>query len=286
MAKISHVLVSAFLSLSAFAASGFAQDAEPRTLATVNGDAITEEDLVLLMQELPPQVQQQVQTQGVGALYPQLLKVLISQKLIGDKAREEGMDQRPEIAKRIDTIISAYLYGVYLEETASAQITDDLLQEEYQKTVSALSGEEIRVSHILVETEEEALEIVGLITEETAAFEDLARERSKDPGSGANGGDLGWARKGMFVPSFEEAAFNLQVNTFTDTPVQSQFGWHIIWVKEKRPLTPPPFEQVERQLRDQLIQTRAQAIVDEAIGAADVQRFDLNGDPLASPTGQ
>ena len=278
MHTFTRTALGAALAFSITTSAAFAQDEEARTLATVNGTPITEVEMVMLLRELPPQVQQQ----GIGPIYPQLVELLIAQKLMADRARAAGLDARPDIAQRLNAMATSYLYGVYLEEIATSEITDAMLQEEYQKTAAAMGGTEINVSHILVETEEEALEVVGLINNGTP-FEDLARERSKDPGSGANGGDMGWARKGMFVAPFEEAAFALQPNTFTDVPVQTQFGWHVIWVKETRPVAPPPFEQVEGQLREQLVQARARAIVDAEVAAASVERFDLEGNPMLAP---
>lgn len=259
----------------------FAQDATPRTVATVNGKAITEVEMAMLMQQLPPEALQG----GIAPIYPRMVEQLIGQRLMADRAISDGFDRRPEIALRLEALKTAMLYTLYIQEAAAADITDAMVQEEYGRVASSMGGDEINVSHILVDTQEEALEIVGLINNGTP-FEDLARERSKDPGSGANGGDLGWARKGMFVGPFEEAAFGLRANTFTDVPVQSRFGWHVIWVKEVRPLSPPTFEQVEGQLREQLVQGRIAALIDAAIADAQIQRFDMNGDPMPAPAAQ
>lgn len=260
---------------------GFAAQAQTggKTVAVVNGEAVTEAELARAFQALP----QEYQAAGLPVLYPMLLEEVISRKLISTQARAAGMAELPEVQERLKQYENELLYTTYLIQEAEARVTDAEVQEAYNAWAAQLpGGEEIETSHILVETEEEAREVIQLVTDGTP-FADLATERSKDTGSGANGGELGWLRRGETVEPFENAAFALQPNTFTADPIQSQFGWHVILVSDRRDIEHPSLEEVGPQFRQQLAEGHIRAIIDEAIGGATIERFDLDGNPLPAP---
>lgn len=249
---------------------------EDRTVAIVNGDEIKEEALIRLYSELPQEVQQN----GPQVLYPLLLEEVIGRKVVVDQARDEGFADDAEVKERLRLLEDELIYNIYVLRQAQSMVDDAAVQAAYDDLVAQRgSGDEINASHILVETEEEAKEIIQLITDGTP-FADLARERSKDPGSGANGGDLGWSKQGDFVPAFEAAAFALEPNTFTSEPVQTNFGWHVILLKERRTIAPPPLEDVAPRIRQKLAEGKAREYITEQVKGATIQRFGLDGTPI------
>ena len=131
---------------------------------------------------------------------------------------------------------------------------------------------EVHARHILVKTKEEATAIIKQL-DGGAKFEDIAKEKSSD-GSAAQGGDLGWFGPGQMVPEFEKAAFALEVGAYTKEPVQTQFGWHVIKVEDKRAQQPPAFEQVKDQIRSALLRDKYFALVKSARDAAKVEISD------------
>ncbi|MDO9203021.1 MAG: peptidylprolyl isomerase, partial [Hydrogenophaga sp.] len=134
-------------------------------------------------------------------------------------------------------------------------VTDAEIKAEYDKFAAANAGQEFRARHILVEKEDEAKAIIASI-KGGAKFEDIAKKQSKDPGSGANGGDLDWAAAGSYVTEFSEAMVKLGKGQMTDAPVKSQFGWHIIRVDDVRQAQLPSFDEVKPQISQQMQQQK------------------------------
>jgi peptidyl-prolyl cis-trans isomerase C len=139
----------------------------------------------------------------------------------------------------------------------TSPVTDADVQAEYDKFVAANSGKEFKARHILVENEDQAKKIIADL-KKGAKFEDIAKKQSKDPGSGANGGDLDWANPSSFVPEFSEAMVKLNKGEMTQVPVKSQFGWHIIRVDDIRQAQLPKLEEVKPQITQQLAQQKLQ----------------------------
>lgn len=265
--------------LSLTAATGAVAQSESKTVATVNGEAVTEADLVRMYQQLPQQIRQQ----GIQAIYPMLLEEVISRKVISEKARAAGIAEKDEVQERLRNIENDLIYQYFVIEQAEQRVTDAEVRDAYDEWAAQQpTGEEIQTSHILVETEEEAREVIQLVTDGTP-FADLAKERSIDSGSAAKGGDLGYIRRGETVEPFETAAFGLQPNTFTGDPVKSQFGYHIILVNDRREIQPPSFEEMAPQFRQQLAESKVRGVIEEAIQGATVERFDLDGNPISAP---
>lgn len=130
-------------------------------------------------------------------------------------------------------------------------VTDADVKAEYDKFVAANSGKEYRARHILVEKEEEAKAIIASL-KGGAKFEDIAKKQSKDPGSGANGGDLDWAPAASYVPEFSEAMVKLEKGKVSEAPVKTQFGWHVIRVDDIRQAELPKLDEVKPQIVQQL----------------------------------
>ena len=167
-----------------------------------------------------------------------------------------------------------------------ARVTDAEVKARYDEEVSKFGDNmEVHARHILVETEDEAKAIIAEL-KNGGDFAKIAGEKSKDPGSAAQGGDLGYFSRGQMVPPFEEAAFNLEVGSITETPVKSDFGFHVIKVEDKRKQAPPAFDQVQARLRDLLIREKFAATLASLKEAAKIDVLDPTlkaDDPAAAP---
>lgn len=224
------------------AASAEAADEAPSpdtVIAVVNGREITEGDLALV----PPPQGQPLSDEQRRAL---ALSQIIDLRAVAAAGEAAGVaDEAFERSLLFQR--DRQLATEFLRTSVSPQLTEEKLRERYEKEVSAVPPtEEVRASHILVETEEEAKAIIAEL-DGGADFAELAKEKSTGP-SGPNGGDLGFFGPGRMVPAFDEAARAMEVGTYSKEPVQTQFGFHVIQVTDKRESAPPPFEAVREQI--------------------------------------
>ena len=189
-----------------------------------------------------------------------LIDAVVNMKLLAQGAREAGLDKGEAFDAQLEFLKLQALRNAYVEQAIVQGLTDAELQQGYQTLVVAghKPEQQVRARHILVETKEAAEKIIAEL-KGGAAFEELAKQ-SKDP-SGQNGGDLGFFGPGQMVPPFEAAAFALEPGKMTETPVESQFGWHVIKVEEKRMSEPPKFEEVEAQLRNFLMRQKFETVI-------------------------
>lgn len=224
--------------------------ATPETVvATVGGEAITEADLAFATEDL----QQQLGQVPPEERRPYLLTLLIDMKVMAKAAREQQLDQTDLFKRRLQYLEERELRRAYFSDVVAAGVTPELVKTAYDAFVAGFQPqEEVRARHILVATKEDA----EAIEAELAAgkpFEQLATEKSTDPSAAQNGGDLGFFSRGMMVKPFEDAAFALTEPGQVSEPIESQFGWHIIKLEERRQSTPPSFEEVEPQLQQQVL---------------------------------
>lgn len=220
-------------------------------LATIGRKKIKREDLEWISKFMGQQFA------GVPAAQREqaLLNSYIDFHLLAEKARDERLHKSDEFKGQMELLQTRSLHDEYFRVEYAEKIDPAEIQARYDKEVEPLKGkEEIRARHILVETTEAAQEIIKLL-EEGGDFAELAKEKSTGP-SGANGGDLGFFGKGNMVPAFEEASFALQAGEFTKEPVQTQFGFHIIKLEERREVPVPALEQVEPQIRQSILQEK------------------------------
>jgi peptidyl-prolyl cis-trans isomerase C len=263
-------------------ANGAPQPADPKeVVATVNGTQITRQDVLDSASDLPPQYQAQI-----DKLFPQLLNRLIGIRLVAAKGREQGLADDPEVKKIVKQAEEDAISRIYIQKIVSEKVTPEAIQKIYDEDLKNNPPQiEIRASHILVKTEDEAKEIIKQL-EGGADFATLAKEKSIDKGSGQNGGDLNWFTKDTMVKEFSDAAFAMQRGDVSKVPVKSQFGWHIIKVTDSRMQTPAPLEQRENDIRQALSQEAVHQEVQSLIGGAKIEygkdEYKL---PLA-PTGQ
>jgi len=216
-------------------------------VASLNGETLYLRELVRLAEQLPAQYQQIPFAQ----LYGQLIDELIDTRLAATAGREAAIDQRPEVAVAVRLTIDKLVAEIWLGQALSEQVDEAAIGKAYDAYVAdAGSREEVNAAHILVEDEQTAKDIITAL-DGGAEFASLAKGKSTGP-SGPNGGDLGYFKRGAMVPGFENAAFALEVGAYTKEPVQTQFGWHIIELKDRRTAEPMPLAEMAGQLRQTL----------------------------------
>lgn len=196
---------------------------------------------------------------------------LIARELFVQEAEKKGLARNSDVQKQIDNARQEILIRAMIRDHLKAHpITDAEVQAEYDRVAAQGGGEkEYRPSHILVETEDEAKAIIAQL-KKGAKFEDLAK-KSKDPGSAQTGGDLDWNTPGTFVKEFSDAMVKLEKGKYTETPVKSQFGWHVIRLDDVREAKAPPLEQVRPQIQQELERKRVQQLQQDLRAKAKIQ---------------
>jgi len=241
-AATSAAVVAAFLS------AGIATAQEDKVVATVNGQQITEAELALAETELDPQFAQLPADQKRAAA----LSAMIEIRLMAAESEKAGVPDSDDFKRRMDFLRLRALHSQFVSDKVASAVTDEAVRARYDQEVAAAPAQnEIRASHILVKTEEEAKAIIAQL-DGGADFAEIAKEKSTD-GAAAQGGDLGFFGPGRMVPEFEQAAMALEVGQHSKEPVKTQFGFHVIKVTDKRPQQPPAFEQVRSQLRSLML---------------------------------
>ena len=222
-----------------------------QNLAIVNGKAVPKERAEVL--------KQQVERSGrpvTPELENQIKEEVIAREIFMQEAQKRGLegsaDYKAQMELARQTILIRELFVDFQKNNA---VTDTEIQAEYDKFVAANAGKEYKASHILVEKEDEAKAIIAAI-KKGGKFEDIAKKQSKDPGSGARGGDLDWASPSSYVAEFTEALVKLEKGKMTQTPVKSQFGWHVIRLDDVREAQLPKLEEVKPQIAQQLQQQK------------------------------
>ena len=246
--------------------------AEPdAVIGSVNGRPITNRDIGFAIGDLGDQLGQVPGEQQRFAA----MMALIDIKLLALHAEASGLADNDEFRQRMAFLRDRALHNAFFRDEIAAAISDEEVRARYDAEIAATPPEnEVRARHILVENQEEAAEIIAQL-QDGADFEELARERSTGP-SGPNGGDLGYFTRGRMVPAFEQAAFALEPGAFTAEPVQTDFGWHVIKLEDRRPVQPPAFEQVVDQIRGVLLRERYFEQLQNLRQAADIQITDAD----------
>ena len=239
-------------------------------VAVVNGQQISLETLIIAANELP----QEIQSQPFINYYEDLLERIVDINLISQAAKSQNLDDDPNVISAIAFIEKKVLMQAYLANIVQKTITDDELRKAYENFIGDTAvREEIKASHILLETKNEAENVIKLL-KKGQLFSDLAKTYSTGP-SGPTGGDLGWFTRGKMVPSFEKAAFDLKEGEITKTPVQTQFGWHVIKISKKRLPEPPNFESVKFQLAQDIERRVVAKTIEELKAKAKIEKMSV-----------
>ena len=241
--------------LSALAAAALLATLAPaamaQNVAIVNGKAVPTARVEALAQQLArsgrpvtPEMQNQLRDE------------VIAREVFIQEAQKQGLDATEDFRTQVElarqTLLIRELFAAYQKNNP---VTDADVRAEYDKYVAANSGKEYRARHILVAKEDEAKAIIAQL-KKGGKFEDIAKKSSKDPGSGANGGDLDWAAASNYVPEFSDAMTKLAKGKTTETPVKTQFGFHIIRLDDVREAQLPKFDVVKPQISQQLQQQK------------------------------
>lgn len=250
------------------AAAPAAAPVDPNAVvATINGEKLTEADLALAEGELSQQFAQLPPEQRRAAA----LSAAIEIRVMAKKAVDSGLDKDADFQRRMAFLQQRALHGEVVEKEVVNKVTDADIRARYdQEIANTPPVNEIHARHILVKTKEEAEAIIKDL-DGGADFQKLANQHTSDPSGKTNGGDLGWFGPGQMVPEFDKAAFALEVGKYSKEPVQSQFGWHVIKVEDKRAKQPPAFEDVKDQARQAVIRDKYFAMVKELRAAAKVE---------------
>ncbi len=245
------------------AAAGLAPvAAHAQNVAVVNGKPVPKArvDAILTQvqkqaasrgQQLPPNIDQLVRDK------------VVTDEILSQEAERRGLANSPDYKAQMELARQGILIGLLSADIdKKAAVSDADIQSEYDKIKAQSSGTEYRARHILVEKEEDAKALVGQL-KGGAKFEDLAKKSSKDPGSAENGGDLDFAAPTAYVPEFSQAMVKLKKGEYTDVPVKSQFGFHIIKLEDTREAKFPALAEVKPQIQQRLSQQKAAAFRDE-----------------------
>ena len=238
-----------------------------QNVTTVNGKPVSKARVEMLIQQVTKSGQQQRSPE----LEAQVKDEVVRREIFMQEAEKRGVPQKQDYKDQLDLARQMLLIRGLMEDfRAKNPVGDAEAQAEYDKFKAANSGSEYRARHILVEKEEDAKALIAQI-KGGASFEELAKKNSKDPGSGANGGDLDWANPASFVPEFSEAMIKLKKGETTPAPVKTQFGYHIIRVDDIRQAQLPKLEEVKPQVTQQLQQQRLQKYQEELRAKAKVE---------------
>ncbi len=259
MHKIQRLLIAVVASTAVFAAPvALAQDA-PKAKAAAPAPAPKADAPAAKGKDLYPQgfydfMLKQRLAQGQQdspELHAAVRDELNTRELLVREAKKQGVDKNPAVKTEMDLAAQTVVVRSYMADYLKAHpVSDAALHQEYDKIKSQIGDKEYKVRHILVENEADAKDIIAQL-QKGEKFEKLA-ERSKDTGSKINGGDLDWNAPANFVKPFSDAMIALPKGKFTTTPVQTQFGWHVIEVDDIRDAKVPPFDEVKPQLAQRM----------------------------------
>jgi peptidyl-prolyl cis-trans isomerase C len=236
---------------SALALSSLVSTVSAQNIAIVNGKAVPKARVEALAQQLARSGRP-----VTPDLEAQLKEEVIAREIFMQEAQKRGLDATDDYKNQLDLARQTILIReLFADEQKNNPVTDAEVKAEYDKFAAANGGKEYRARHILVEKEEQAKAILASL-KKGGKFEEIAKKQSKDPGSGAKGGDLDWAAPGGFVKEFSEAMVALKKGQTTDKPVKSQFGYHIIRLDDVREAQLPKLEEVKAQLMQQMMQQK------------------------------
>lgn len=236
-------------------------------VAKLNGEDIYLDEVLRLVEKLPEEIRQQ----PLETYFDRLIDDIVDSRLAAAAGNEAGLTNDERVIEQMSIAAQRVLAEAWINSELRKSITDEAVQQAYDIFVAdEQSRHEVRARHILVKEKAEAEAVIAEL-QGGADFAELAKKRSTGP-SGPNGGDLGYFPRGAMVPAFENAAFALAAGSFTQTPVQTQFGWHIILVEEKRIAEAPTIEELAPQLRQNLISQNLGRLLDSLRTNARIER--------------
>ena len=242
-------------------------------VATVNGQTIRLSDVQRQQATLP----EQYRALPLHMIFPALLDQMVDRRLMIAEARKAEIQKSDEYKRRLADLEERLAQDVWLTREVERRVTADLIKARYEKKIKELPPEdEVSARHILVEKEEDAKKIIEDLGK-GGDFGAIAKEKSTDKASGAEGGDLGWFKKGDMVPEFAEAAFALEKGKVTTAPVKTKFGFHVIRLEDRRKAPPPPLAELEDELKGELTKEAFSGMIESLRKAAKIEKFNMDG---------
>ncbi|WP_114392280.1 peptidylprolyl isomerase [Oleisolibacter albus] len=249
--------------------------ADDPVVARINGKEVKRSEVLAYMQQLGPQVQQI----PLAQVYPLVLDQMVNAKLVTDAGYKAKLQDSAEVKQNLKDAEEQFVQQAWLKKQIDAKLTDAAVKKKYDEWIKANPPQdEVRARHILVKDKAEAEAIIKQL-KGGADFAKLASEKGTD-GTKDQGGDLGYFTKDQMVAPFAEAAFAMKAGEVSQTPVQTDFGFHVIKVEDKRKQTPPTFEQAAPQLRQAAAQEIAGEVVENLRKSAKVEMFNLDGSAM------
>ncbi len=245
-------------------------------VASVDGKDITRVDVFRYIKMMPANVQQL----PPQAVYPLALEQVINTRLVQNKAEASGLENDPEVQQQLAMAKQQIVRSIYVQRAVDKEISESDLKKEYDDKIGQVpDAQEIKASHILVGDKITAEQMIAKLNA-GQDFAKLAAENSNDPGNKNNGGDLGWFSKEAMVPDFAEPVFKMKKGEVSKTPIETQFGWHVVKVEDIRTKEKPKFEDVKPQIQVELRRQKLEKMLDDWKAAAKIEKFDINGDPV------
>jgi peptidyl-prolyl cis-trans isomerase C len=224
-------------------------------IATVNGVGVPRARQDLMLQQAGRGVPDNEQTRAMAR------EELINREIIAQEAQRSGMAKKPEVQTQLDMARQQVLVNAYISDFVRRNpITDAEVQKEYERAKAQAGDKEYKARHILVETEEQAKSLIAEL-KRGGKFDELASKNSKDPGSAPRGGDLDWNVPGTFDKVFSDAMVKLEKGKYTEAPVHTRFGWHIIQLDDVRAVKFPALNELRQRLTEQIAQNKIQELV-------------------------
>ena len=232
-------------------------------VATVNGQSITKQDLMMYSRQRGGDHSGSVDQQS-------LLNELVTRELLYQKAISSGLDKDPEIKAALENDTHTLLANVVIQELLQSEHpSESELKAAYDAQVKTMGKTEYKARHILVKTEDEAKDVISQL-DKGVDFAKLAKDKSIGP-SGKKGGDLGWFTPDNMVKPFADAAVALKVGSYSKAPVHTQFGWHVIKLEDTRPISPPSYDEMKNQLLNNWRNRMISAYLDKLRSGADIK---------------
>ena len=264
--KLSQLLALMVVGVSSLVAVSATQAQLVTPVAKVNGVAIPQARLELIMKQRAAQGQP-----DSPEIRKAMREALINEEIVAQEAVKKGLDRDPDVATQIDITRQSVLVGAYQSDfVKNNKVSDEALRKEYEELKALLGDKEFKAQHIMVGTEEEAKDAIARI-KKGAKFDKVAAEKSKDASSKDKGGDLGWRHGGNLPRPFIDALSKAKKNTLLDQPVPLQGNWHVLRLDDVRPFKVPSFEEVKPDLQRRILQRQLEAAVTDLRAKAKVE---------------